>query len=167
VSEAFWDTCFVRAWPDADLNGDVVSTKSTSGRFVEIAGQGGRGVLIFWGASRQGSIAANTQEAEITFLAVSLRKDVIPAQLLQRMLDRPVNVVLEERNNACATAIEKGTRQPCVIWPELSAYIWVSCANPHMSRTRRGVITVPYVLGIMTPKHTKNISLLRRLSAGI
>ena len=34
------------AWPDADLNGDMLTTKSTNGEFVEIAGLDGRAMPI-------------------------------------------------------------------------------------------------------------------------
>ena len=43
----------LRAWPDADLNGDVMSTRSTSGFFEELAGLEGRGIQLAWGTKRQ------------------------------------------------------------------------------------------------------------------
>ena len=61
------------AWPDADLNGDLMTSKSTSGFFLELAGQDGRGMPIAWGTKRQGSTSSHTCEAETVSLSTVLR----------------------------------------------------------------------------------------------
>jgi hypothetical protein len=109
LSESDIDTCTIRHWPDADLNGDFSTSKSTSGTFLEIAGGDGRGVPICWGCTRQASTSVHTQEAEIVSLATSLRRDVIPLQfLMQLILNRPVKIEMREDNSATITAIKKG-----------------------------------------------------------
>ena len=81
------------AWPDADLNGDVLATKSTSGEFVEIAGLDGRAMPIAWGARRQTATALHTQKAEFISVASILKNEAIPAQnLMQQILGRPIPI---------------------------------------------------------------------------
>ena len=93
----------------ADLNGDVLTTKSTSGGFVEIAGLDGRAMPIAWGACRQTSTALNTQSAEYTAVVSILKSEAIPAQnLMQQILGRPIPNKIQEDNEACIVACKKG-----------------------------------------------------------
>ena len=97
------------AWPDADLNGDFMSTKSTDGFFVELAGREGRGFPLAWGSHKQGSTAMHTAEAETVSLAHCCRQELIPLQiLLQAMLGESVDCVVKEDNAACIIAVTKG-----------------------------------------------------------
>ena len=85
------------AWPDADLNGDFMSTKSTDGFFVELAGREGRGFPLAWGSHKQGSTAMHTAEAETVSLARCCKQELIPLQiLLQAMLGEAVDCVVKE-----------------------------------------------------------------------
>jgi hypothetical protein len=97
------------AWPDADLNGDMASTKSTDGFFIELAGQFGRGFPLSWGSHKQGSTALHTAEAETVSLAHCLRQELIPLQILmQELLGRTIVGIIKEDNAACIIAITKG-----------------------------------------------------------
>ena len=97
------------AWPDADLNGDMMTSKSTSGFFLELAGQDGRGVPIAWGTKRQGSTSSHTCEAETVSLSTVLRTELIPIQhFLQVVFGRPFPARLMEDNSATIVACEKG-----------------------------------------------------------
>lgn len=99
----------LNAWPDSDLNGDYLDTKSTSGYFVELAGDKGRGIPLSWGSRKQGSTAQHTAEAEIVSLAACLRNEAIPLQhLLQAILRIPVDLNLHEDNAAALIAATKG-----------------------------------------------------------
>jgi hypothetical protein len=97
------------AWPDADLNGDVLTTKSTSGEWLEISGGDGRGMPVAWGARRQTATSLHTQEAETVSVASILKSEAIPAQnLMQQILGRPIPIKVMEDNEACIVALKKG-----------------------------------------------------------
>ena len=99
----------LRAWPDADLCGDVWSARSTSGFFLELAGREGRSFPLSWGSKRQGSTSNHTQEAEIVSLSSCLRSEVIPTQLLlQVLLGKALPAFVYEDNAACIIAVDKG-----------------------------------------------------------
>ena len=57
------DSVQIVAWPDADLAGDIFTTKSTSGRWIELTGTEGRCMPLSWACKRQGATAGHTQEA--------------------------------------------------------------------------------------------------------
>jgi hypothetical protein len=97
------------AWPDADLNGDPSSSRSTDGFFVELAGGAGRGMPLAWGSHKQGSTALHTAEAETVSMAHCVRQELLPLQLLmEAMLGFPVECEVMEDNSACIVAITKG-----------------------------------------------------------
>jgi len=97
------------AWPDADLAGDFMTTKSTSGFFLEARRAEGRSFPISWGSKKQGCTAQHTAEAETISLATCLRSELLPAQfLLQKIIRRPVNAMVMEDNEATITSIRKG-----------------------------------------------------------
>ena len=108
------DNLTLVAWPDADLAGDLTTTKSTSGFFMEVIGSGTpecaeRCFPITWGCHRQGSTSQHTGEAEIVSLASCLRKELMPTQiLLSKLLRRPVKSVLCEDNNTAIISVRKG-----------------------------------------------------------
>ena len=97
------------AWPDADLNGCHLTTKSTSGFFLELAGADGRGLPLSWGSKKQGATALHTAEAEMVSLASCLRSEAIPMQtLLQHFLRRPIDLDVMEDNAATIVAASRG-----------------------------------------------------------
>ena len=86
-----------------------MSTKSTDGFFVELAGREGRGFPLAWGSHRQGSMAMHTAEAETVSLAHCCKQELIPLQiLLQAMLEEAVDGIVKEDNAACIIAVTKG-----------------------------------------------------------
>ena len=103
------DTCTLEYFPDADLNGDMMSTKSTSGFWIELAGSEGRGCPIDWGAKKQDFTSSHTQEAELGSMSVHLRNNAIPIQsLLSVLLCRPVLLHVREDNSASIQAVLHG-----------------------------------------------------------
>ena len=99
----------LRFWPDADLNGDEFHTKSTSGCWVELAGQDGRAFPLAWFAKKQHGSAGSTTEAETVSMAIGAREEAIPLQALCELaLDRPVEAIVGEDNEATIKAVEKG-----------------------------------------------------------
>ena len=103
------DSLRLMAWPDADLCGDEMSTRSTSGFFLELAGKDGRGMPLSWGSKRQNFTASHTAEAELVSLSSVVRNEVLPVQhLLQLLMGKPINVFLMEDNAACIAACFKG-----------------------------------------------------------
>ena len=110
------------AWPDADLNGCYLTTKSTSGFFLELVGADGRSFPLNWGSKRQGGTAQHTAEAEVVSLASCLRSELIPMQsLLQQILLMAIPGDLMEDNNSTIIAVNKG----------------YSPAMRHLARTQR------------------------------
>ena len=102
------DKVVLIAWPDADLAGDIMSTKSTSGFFVEARGAKGRFFPISWGSKKQGCNAQHTAEANTISLATCLRSELLPAQfILPKLIRKPINVMLTKDNDATITSIRK------------------------------------------------------------
>ena len=99
----------VWAWPDADLAGDIFSTKSTGGRWIELVGKDGRCMPLSWACRRQGATAGHTQEADTLSLAQCLREEALSLQtFVQEVLRKPVPFVVKDNNSACSQAIRKG-----------------------------------------------------------
>jgi hypothetical protein len=114
LSTADRDSSVLIAWPDADHAGDFMTTKSTSGYFVELASSRDvtkpeRNFPITWGCNKQGSTSQHTGEAETISLATCLRKELIPVQILMsKLLRRPIDAIMCEDNNTTISAIQKG-----------------------------------------------------------
>ena len=86
-----------------------MSTKSTSGFWIELAGAQGRGCPIDWGAKKQDFTSSHTQEAEIASMSQHLRNHAIPVQtLMSILLCRPVDMNVHEDNSACIAAVKHG-----------------------------------------------------------
>ena len=97
------------AWPDADFNGDVHTTKSTSGYWLEVIGDQGRRFPLCWGARRQGSTTQCTAEAETVSLSSCVKNAAIPMQhLLETIFQREIACEVFEDNSACIAAIKRG-----------------------------------------------------------
>lgn len=102
-------TCYLAVWPDADLNGDLFDTKSTSGCFIELAGQDGRAMPIIWGSRKQEGTAQHTQDAEMVSAAKWTRDDAIAIQaVFSLILGRPIVMRIMEDNSSMIIAAEKG-----------------------------------------------------------
>ena len=97
------------AWPDTDLNGDYMDTKSTSGFFLELVGERGRGMPLAWGAKKQGCTAVHTAEAEVVSMAACVRSELLPMQaLLELIFQRPIDCEVREDNAAAIVSVTKG-----------------------------------------------------------
>ena len=95
------------AWPDADLNSDINTSKSTSGAFIEITANG-RSMPLAWWSRKQQCTATHTCEAETVSLAEVI-KEVIPIQdLFELALNIPINAILKEDNAAALISANKG-----------------------------------------------------------
>jgi len=105
----------IELWPDSDLNGDIMHTKSTSGFFMDLStceptnDETPAGVPLAWGCKKQGSSAFHTPEAEVVSLSLALRSEALPMQfLMQKVLNVTVPIRIHEDNNGCIIACEKG-----------------------------------------------------------
>ena len=96
--------------PDADLAGDLESTKSTSGFWLELRSEDGKRCWpLSWRSKRQGSTASSTCEAEMISLATALKAEVLPMmELLEHALGRPIRLRCLEDNTQCLQAAETG-----------------------------------------------------------
>eukprot|EP00971_Amphidinium_carterae_P240865 4781812-Amphidinium_carterae.2 len=66
-------------WTDADLNGDVTDSKSTSGLWIEMKSVGSeRSWPVTWNSKRQGGSAYATCESEVIALNTGIRDEGIP-----------------------------------------------------------------------------------------
>ena len=93
ASEDLQTAVFVMS-PDADLAGDLETTKSTSGLWLEIRSEDGKRCWpLSWRPKRQGSTASSTCEAEMISLATALKANVLPMmELLEHSLGRPIRL---------------------------------------------------------------------------
>ena len=101
------------AWPDADLAGDkLFSSKSTSGRFIEIVGANGRGMPLHWATNKQTGTALSTSDAETVSLRDCIKMEALAIQsFFSMVLGRPIVLRVMEDNTTCITAVDKGYSQ--------------------------------------------------------
>ena len=104
------DEVVIAAWPDADLAGNRMSTKSTSGRFIELLHlPSGRSMPLTWKGKSQPASSHSTPEAETVSLDACVREDCIPLQsLFNLILKRNIEVVVFEDNESCIAIVGKG-----------------------------------------------------------
>ena len=104
------ETCEVWMYPDADLNGDLETSKSTSGLWVEIRSADGlRCWPLAWKSKRQGATATSTPEAETISLATGIKSEGIPmVDLFSHALGREVHLRCLEDNTAAISAAMAG-----------------------------------------------------------
>jgi len=110
LSDEDLDTLAIHCWPDADLNGCVWHTRSTGGMFVEVSGASClRSMPLGYGCKKHDGTALHTPEAELVTLATFTRNEFLPLQFLwQKLLGRPVELIVHEDNDACISIIRKG-----------------------------------------------------------
>ena len=103
-------TAILAIFPDADLAGDLESTKSTSGLWLELRREDGKRCWpLPWRSKRQGSTASSTCEAEMISLATALKADVLPMmELLEHARGRPTRPRCLEDNTQCLQVAETG-----------------------------------------------------------
>ncbi|CAE8628887.1 unnamed protein product [Polarella glacialis] len=107
-------TAVLAMWPDADLGGDLSTTKSTSGLWLELSSADGlRTWPLGWFSTKQATTSGSTCEAEtstvITAMNTGLRKIVVPMlHLLETVLRRSVKLVCHEDNTQAIIALQKG-----------------------------------------------------------
>ena len=131
------DKVVLIAWPDADLAGDFMSTKNTSGFFLEVRGTEGSSFPISWRSKKQGCTAKHTAEAQTISLATCLRSELLPPQfLLQKLIRKPINVIMMIDNEATIISLRKGC----------------SPAMRHLPRVQR--ISIDLLNGITTREET-------------
>ena len=110
IGTADLSTCEIQLSPDADLNGDMETTKSTSGLWVELTSTDGlRSWPIAWRSKRQGSTASSTPEAETISMATGLKGEGLPMQdLFSTALGRDVHLRCLEDNTTAISAARAG-----------------------------------------------------------
>jgi hypothetical protein len=102
--------CVLAMSPDADLAGDMETTKSTSGLWLEVrSADGERCWPLAWRSKRQGSTASSTCEAEYISLHDGLKKEALPmVDMFSQALSRPMGLLCLEDNTQCIAAVKKG-----------------------------------------------------------
>jgi len=115
--------CIIAMSPDSDLAGDMETTKSTSGLWLEVlSADRARSWPLAWRSKRQGSTASSTCEAETISMANGLKQEALPIlDLFEAALQRPVRLLCLEDNTQCIDAARRGYSQ----------------ALRHLSRTER------------------------------
>ena len=115
LSSADADVAELHVWPDADLAGDELSTRSTSGYLMDVAGTEGRTSPISWGSRKQAATSSSTPQAEAQSAAEvmgcnqAVQGEALPAQhLMELILGRPVTVRIHEDNQSTIAIVRKG-----------------------------------------------------------
>ena len=96
-------------WPDADWNGDVHTTRSTSGLFVELCGvESGNAFPLTWKVSHQTATASSSAESETVSALVAIRSAALQIQaLLEDMLGATIPIRCKIDNTQAIAAINK------------------------------------------------------------
>ena len=128
------DSCVLVLSPDADLAGDMETSKSTSGMFLELrSADGTRHWPLSWRSRKQGPTASSTCEAEYISLSTAMKLEGLPMQdLFSRALGREVTLEAREDNTQCIAAVKNG----------------YSAALRHLPRTERIALSVCHELFI-------------------
>ena len=110
IKTSDFNTCEIWTFPGADLNGDMETSKSTSGLWVElVSGDGLRTWPLAWRSKRQGSTASSTPEAETISMATGLKGEGLPMQdLFSAALGRKVHLRCLEDNTTAISAARAG-----------------------------------------------------------
>ena len=125
--------------PDADLAGDLETTRSKSGLWIELqSADGKRCCPIAWRSKRQGSTASSTCEAETISMATALKSEALPLPgLFSEALGRTVMLECRENNSQCISVVKTG----------------YSAALRHLPRKER--IAVGVVGGTLSPDNCR------------
>ena len=96
--------------PDADLAGDLETTKSTSSLWIELQSADGRRLWpIAWHSKRQGSTASSISEAETISMATALKSEGLRLlELFSEALNKKVMLECRAPNNQCISAFKSG-----------------------------------------------------------
>ena len=105
-----WKDVVIRAWSDSDWAGDSVSTKSTSGCWVELAAEGsGNTFPLTWYCTWQTHTASSSAEAEIVAASGALRREALPIQqLIESCTGRRLQIEMMVDNTQAIAAAERG-----------------------------------------------------------
>jgi hypothetical protein len=101
-------------YPDAELGGDLSSTKSTYGMWLALESlDGKRSWPLSWFCKKSGHTSGSTADAEtfalIGALDLGLKREVIPTlEQIELLLQRTVKLVGKEDNTQCIAAVKKG-----------------------------------------------------------
>jgi hypothetical protein len=95
------------AWPDADLNSDVSTSRSHSGGWIELSANG-HCFPLTWYSKRQDCTATHTCEAETVSLATCLKEALPMQELLNTIFGKTIPVILKEDNSAARISCTKG-----------------------------------------------------------
>jgi len=106
------DSLCIHIYPDADLSGSSETSKSTSGCWCTLEGDGGSVFALEWYSKLQTSTAVSTPEAELVSLSKALREAGLPLQeLWSVILQRTVRLVIHEDNMSTIQIVNSGYSQ--------------------------------------------------------
>jgi len=93
---------------DADLCGNTLTSRSTSGRYLVLAGPD-TWFPLMWVSKRQAATSRSTTEAEMVSLATALFAEAMPCMdLWEILLGRPMDLYILEDNEATIKVAKKG-----------------------------------------------------------
>ena len=93
---------------DSDFAGETKDAKSTSGAWLRLAGAH-TSFPLMWSSKRQTSVSRSTTEAEVIAMASAVFGEAIPVlQLWETVLQRPVDLIIHEDNQATILVVERG-----------------------------------------------------------
>ena len=107
-------TAVLQFYPDAELGGDLSTTKSTYGMWLEITSADGKRCWpLSWFCRKAGHSSGSTADSEVHALIGAgdsgLKREVIPIlEQLERNLGRSVKLIGNEDNTQCISAIKRG-----------------------------------------------------------
>ncbi len=107
-------TAVLQFYPDAELGGDLSTTKSTYGMWLEITSADGKRCWpLSWFCRKAGHSSGSTADSEVHALIgagdSALKREVIPVlEQLERNLGRSVLLIGNEDNTQCISAIKRG-----------------------------------------------------------
>ena len=100
---------FLTLFVDANFCGDTDNTRSTSGAWLVLSGPNGTNVPLAHLVRRQTATSRSTTESEVVSLAHGLFSEAIPMlDLFSLLLERPVQLVIEEDNQATIKVVNNG-----------------------------------------------------------
>ena len=102
------DQLYLRLFVDAGFCNDRDDAKSNSGIWLLLCGPN-TSFPLQWLSQKQSNVSHSTTEAELVSLDTGYRIETVPVQdLWQALLNRVVQVGVEEDNQACIKVVKKG-----------------------------------------------------------
>ena len=98
----------IELFVDSDFAGEHKDSRSTSGAWLRLAGSD-TNFPLWWSSKRQSATSRSTTEAEVIAMASAVFGEALPVlQLWQTVLERSVEMVIHEDNQATIQVVHQG-----------------------------------------------------------